>query len=255
MEKILSRRGRQVLQQFAWSNVMLAFDYDGTLAPIVPDPDRAIMRPATRRLVKLLTRLYPSIIVSGRAGADAARFVRGLGFVKVIGNHGLETGRNKTRMARQVASWQPVLQSLLGGRQGIVIENKGLSVSVHYRQSRAKAAARLAIAEAAVHLGPARIIAGKQVVNILPQGAPHKGVAVEKQREQLRCDTVIYFGDDHTDEDVFAVDQPGRLLTIRVGASATSQATFFVRSQDEIDEVIRTLLGCRTDDSRKRTSP
>ena len=49
MRDILSRGNREVLQQFAWSKVLLAFDYDGTLAPIVMDPDRAAMRPTTRR--------------------------------------------------------------------------------------------------------------------------------------------------------------------------------------------------------------
>ena len=51
MKDILSRAHREVLQQYAWSNVLLAFDYDGTLAPIVRDPEKAAMRPAMRRLL------------------------------------------------------------------------------------------------------------------------------------------------------------------------------------------------------------
>ena len=110
--------------------------------------------------------------------------------------------------------------------QGRRIEDKGFSIAVHYRQSREKKNALAAILEAAARLGNVRVIGGKQVVNILPDGAPHKGIALERERERLRCDTAIYVGDDETDEDVFALDQPGRLLAIRVGAASASQAPY-----------------------------
>jgi trehalose-6-phosphatase len=83
-----------------------------------------------------------------------------------------------------------------------------------------KKLARAAILEAAASLGDVRIVGGKQVVNLLPKGAPDKGKALERERERLCCDTAIYVGDDETDEDVFALDQPTRLLSIRVERSA-----------------------------------
>ena len=73
-------------------------------------------------------------------------------------------------------------------------------------------------------LGPVRLVGGKHVVNLLPAGAPHKGLALERARARLGCDTAIYVGDDETDEDVFALDQPGRLLAIRVGRKPSSSA-------------------------------
>ena len=76
MRNILSRANREVLQQFAWSKVLLAFDYDGTLAPIVSKPERAIMRPTTRRLLEELVKLYPCMVISGRAQRDAMRRLR-----------------------------------------------------------------------------------------------------------------------------------------------------------------------------------
>src|SRR5689334_20803650 len=90
MKSILSRGNRAILQQFAWSNVLLAFDYDGTLSPIVREPSKAVLRPSTRDLLELLTHRYPCILISGRAQADALVRVRGLGFREIIGNHGLE---------------------------------------------------------------------------------------------------------------------------------------------------------------------
>jgi trehalose-phosphatase len=102
----------------------------------------------------------------------------------------------------------PLLGRRLSPFKGVRIENKTFSVAVHYRRSREKKKARAAILEAAAALGPIRVIGGKQVVNILPEGAPHKGIALERERHRLRRDTAIYVGDDETDEDVFGLDQP-----------------------------------------------
>ena len=88
-----------------------------------------------------------------------------------------------------------------------------------------------------------RLIGGKQVVNILPAGAPHKGLALERARARLGCDTAVYVGDDETDEDVFALDRPGRLLGIRVGRKRSSSAASYVRAQAEIDRLLRAAPG------------
>jgi len=72
MKDILSRAGREVLQQFAWSNVLLAFDYDGTLAPIVPNPEAATLPETVRADLWTLAR-SPRVhvgVVSGRDLAD-----------------------------------------------------------------------------------------------------------------------------------------------------------------------------------------
>ncbi len=87
-----------------------------------------------------------------------------------------------------------------------------------------------------------RLLGGKQVLNILPAGSPHKGLALERARARLGCDTAVYLGDDETDEDVFAVDQPGQLLSIRVGRKRTSSAAYYIRRQADIDRLLRRLL-------------
>ena len=78
-------------------------------------------------------------------------------------------------------------------------------------------AARRAVLTAARSLEDARLVGGKLVVNLLVPDAPHKGLALERERARSACDTVIYVGDDETDEDVFQLDRPGQLLSIRVG--------------------------------------
>jgi trehalose 6-phosphate phosphatase len=245
MRDILSPAGREVLQQFAWSNVLLAFDYDGTLAPIVLDPGKAAMRPATRRLLVEVAARYPCIVVSGRAQADARRRLRGIPLREVIGNHGIEPWKSTRPMEEEVKRWAPLLVQGLSAFKGVRIENKTFSVAVHYRRSREKKRARTAILKTAAALGRVRLIGGKQVINILPEGAPHKGIALERERARLGCDTAIYVGDDETDEDVFGLDQPGRLLTVRVGPKRTSQASYHVRSQAAIDELLRVLVSLR----------
>jgi trehalose 6-phosphate phosphatase len=242
MSDILSRAGRQVLQLYAWSNVLVAFDYDGTLAPIVRDADKAAMRGATRRLLAKVAAVYPCIVVSGRAQADVQRFLRGIPLRQVVGNHGIEPWHAQRPLMEQVERWAPLLGRRLAGFKGLQIENKTFSIAVHYRRSRHKKEARAAILEAASALGPLRIIGGKQVLNLLPEGAPHKGVALERERDRLGCDTALYLGDDDTDEDVFGMERPGRLLTVRVGARRASQASYHVKNQAAVDVLLETLV-------------
>jgi trehalose 6-phosphate phosphatase len=245
MKDILSHANLDVLQQYAWSNVLLAFDYDGTLAPIVEDPERAPMRDGTRRLLAEIAERYPCIVVSGRSRRDVARWLDGIRLEQIVGNHGIEPWLGTFPVREEVSRCAPILEECLSTLKGVLIENKAFSISVHYRRSREKKKAVAAILQAAARLGNVRVIGGKQVVNILPDGLPHKGMALERERERLGCDTALYLGDDQTDEDVFALDQPGRLLGIRVGAKRTSQASYFVRSQAAVDDLLRLLLELR----------
>ncbi len=245
MRNILSRANREVLAQFAWSNALIALDFDGTLAPIVAEPDRAWMRPSTRDLLAALTRLAPVVVISGRARADALARMEGLQVKAVIGSHGLDPSHATDRYRDEVKRWLPPLERAIAPFKGVTIEDKTFSIAVHYRKARAKREARAAILRAVADLGNARVMGGKQVVNVLPEGAPHKGIALLRERDRLRCDTAIYIGDDETDEDVFELDQPGRLLTIRVGAKRTSSASYCIANQRAIDPLLRMLVELR----------
>jgi trehalose 6-phosphate phosphatase len=245
MKDILSAEGREVLKQFAWSNVLVALDYDGTLAPIVARPERAVLRRETRALLQELARLYPAVVISGRAQPDVLARLRGTGVTEVIGNHGIEPRHTKAGYLAQVRRWLPELRSGLQPLRGVWVEDKTYSLAVHYRQSRQKKLALPAILATAARLGDVRLVGGKQVVNVLPVGAPHKGFALEKARDRLRCDTAIYVGDDETDEDVFGLDQPGRLLSVRVGAKRSSEAAYYLRNQQCVDELLSELLRLR----------
>lgn len=241
MKDILARANLDVLAQFACSNVLLAFDFDGTLAPIVAEPDAAKLRARTRELLERTSRLYPTVVISGRSQADALRRLRGVPVREVIGNHGLEPWRRTAGFASRVQGWIPVLTGALAPLQGVQLEDKLFSLAIHFRQSRERRRAREAIITAAAGLQGARVIGGKLVVNLVPEGAPHKGIALGAARARASCDTAVYVGDDVTDEDVFSLDEPGRLLTIRVGQHRSSRAQFFIENQPAMDELLSRL--------------
>jgi trehalose 6-phosphate phosphatase len=245
MRDLLANGNRGVLNRFVSSAMLLGFDFDGTLAPIVDDPDAARMRARTRQLLQRVCLLYPAVVISGRSVADVRGRLKGVGLLEVIGNHGLEPWRSADEFARQVAAWLPVLHKRLGALKGVVIEDKRFSVAVHFRKSREKRVARLAIEKVVAELQPLRVIGGHQVMNLLPDGAPHKGVALGTARERFNCDTALYVGDDETDEDVFARDEPGRLLTVRIGRKASSHADYFLESQQDIDALLGQLVQLR----------
>lgn len=250
MKNVLATSNRAVLEQFACSTTLLAFDYDGTLAPIVDDPAQARMRNETRELVCQLSKLFRVIVISGRAQTDVLKRVRGMGVLEVIGNHGIEPWNSSNRFIARVQQWCPLLERRLAMFDGVVLEDKLFSLAVHYRGARDKLAAHAAILSAAAELDSARIVGGKQVVNIIPDNAPHKGTTLMRELARLHCDKVIYVGDDETDEDVFALRQPETLLSIRVGAKRASAAAYFVPNQAAVDELLYALC-----ELRARTAP
>lgn len=245
MQYLFSPRNRKTLKEFALSRTLVAFDFDGTLAPIVRDRHRAEIRQSTKDRLAVLASLYPTVVISGRARSDVQRRLRGTGVGNIIGNHGCEPWSTSPGMEKSVQNWLPALKQGLLRFPGVKIENKRFSVAIHYRDERRKRAACAAIAAAARDLPAVRIVGGKQVVNILPGEAPGKGLALEREMRETHCKKAIYIGDDETDEDVFALRGHGRVLTIRVGANRDSLARYYIRNQREIDRLIQTLVDLR----------
>ena len=245
MRAILAARNREILQQYGASRVLLAFDYDGTLAPIVDDPTDAPMRSRTRTLLGKLCHRFHCAVISGRARPDVSRYLRSVAMFAVVGNHGMEPGADRGSAQLAVQRWRGHLSLRLADHSGIRIEDKRLSLSIHYRRATPKRRALAAIWDAVRELPSARLIGGKDVVNVLPEGAPHKGLALENLRRRAGCDTAIYVGDDQTDEDVFGYRTHWPLLGIRVGRSRTTSASYYIRDQKEIDLLLQALLACR----------
>jgi trehalose 6-phosphate phosphatase len=242
---ILERPNTGVLAGFALSNVLLAFDYDGTLAPIAPTPAQARMRAATRRLLARAATLYPCVVISGRSLQDVARRLTGIPVWHVFGNHGLESSSRSRRPAAQTRLWLARLTSALAGHAGVVVEDKGLTVTVHYRNAADRPAAVAAIEAAVVGLPAARVVAGSEAVNLLPLGGEDKGDAVRDALRLFACQSAIYVGDDATDEAAFTALGAQELLAIRVGAAPRSAARYYLESQAEIDRLLQALIDLR----------
>jgi len=123
------------------------------------------------------------------------------------------------------------------------VEDKGLSLAVHYRQSPQKSEAHRRILAATRKLKEVRVLGGKQVVNLVVAGAPDKGDALVAERDRLGCNWVLYMGDDATDEDAFAMD--GNIIPVRVGQKQRSHARYYLRTQAQIDKLLELLVDFR----------
>lgn len=217
----------------------------------MPDRDAAAMRPVTAALFAEVCARYACVVITGRSREDVLPRLEGARVLHVVGHHGLDLADDQEIMARAVASSRRALERALASVDGVEIEDKGLSLAVHYRRSRRRAEARAAIVDAlsADANASVRTIGGKLVVNVVPARAPHKGDALVSLRAREGADAALFVGDDVTDEDVFALDAPFRLLTVRVGASPRSRAAYFVDGQRDIDallgELVRVGGSCR----------
>ncbi len=251
MKYLLARGQRPLLESFTDGNVLVALDFDGTLAPIVADREAASMRGATAVLLREVASRYPCAVLSGRSRADVAARLGDAPVRWIVGNHGIEQEEGSAVRAlpfvERVARVRGMLVDRLQELPGLELEDKRLSLAIHYRAVKDKDAARAFLATLAEELWPeARVIGGKHVVNWLPPGAPHKGHALNALRMQARSPKAIYVGDDVTDEDVFAQDVPDRLLCVRVQKSGWSAAPYYLIDQTEIDELLRVLIAARS---------
>lgn len=245
MRNILTKKNLPTLTDFANSNVLLGFDYDGTLAPLAASPARARMREATLQLLGHVARVYPCVVISGRTHRDLTKRLNRLPLWEVFGNHGIEPWAQSQGSAMQVREWVKHLRDRFAHDSHVVVEDKTYSVTIHYGCVRHGARVSQAVADAVDVLPNVRVIAGHQSVNLLPRDGPDKGVALQRARSALGCQSTIYVGDDGTDEDAFASAPPDLLLGIRIGHSRTSSAMFRLKAQVDIDLLLWTLLAVR----------
>jgi trehalose 6-phosphate phosphatase len=243
MKYILASRNVRELTRLARGRTLLAFDFDGTLAPIEGNRDVARMRGSTARLLERVCTVYTCAVVSGRRRDDVAGRLGRAAVRFVVGEHGADDGTSEVRGHREIAAVLSRLRRTLGGWDGIEIEVKRASLAIHYRHAADPAAARRAIDAVLAHRPPGvRLVPGKRVVNVVSEGAPHKGDAIRRLLRNERAERALYVGDDDTDEDVFRLQTPVPVLTVRVGRAVRSAADYFLRDQREIDVLLKNLM-------------
>ncbi len=247
MRHLFSAAGRDALAALMRRRPLLAFDFDGTLAPIVPRPrDARIPRAVASQLARLARRL-PVAIVTGRAVGD----LRGrLGFEPrfVIGSHGAEDAADAPAveaLTRRLDALRSRIEAHRGAIDGagVFVEDKGPSIALHYRLAPDRDRARAAIDALQLTDDPQlHVFSGKMVENVVAAGAPDKAAAVRSLVERCNCDRAFFAGDDVNDEPVFAAAPP-QWLTVRIGRDDPhSRARFFLDSPAEMAVALQSMI-------------
>ena len=246
MKPLLSPEGAAVIDDIAQERALLAFDFDGTLAPIVEERSAAQMRPETQALLRATAVLYPCAVISGRARSDVLARVADIPLTAVVGNHGAEAGFGPLdrELVAQVRTWADSQMASLAGVEGVEIEDKRFSIALHYRHASDGHAAERRIRDAIAPLAGAVVFGGHAVVNVLPSSAPTKGDALRTLCGRTGAKLAVYVGDDRSDEEAFRSDAVS--ISIRIGESLDSAAQYFLPDQSDIDELLRQLIAGRT---------
>ena len=218
--------------------LLVASDYDGCLSPIVPDPAAAVPLPAALDAfvaVSLHSNVHAAI-VSGRSPEILEQFVGHRDTITLIGNHGsqhdadgdiLEAVAHLTRDLRAVADAYP----------GSVVEPKSLGAAFHHRHVTDERSAIDAANAVAADRG-ARTITGKKVLEFV-FGEGDKGTAIARLAERWDVGRTVFFGDDVTDEAVFAILEEDD-IGIKVGDGET-RAGHRVPDPEGVAEALREL--------------
>lgn len=239
---ILSVSARDALAAFMRPDTLMAFDFDGVLAPIVAVRGRARIRVRTRELLTRLAQHVACIVVSGRQLADLTPRLEGIPLRMVFGNFGHEPPLDGHMPAPVVAVWVSELKRRFRSERGIVVEDKGYSVAVHYRHAPNPDEACRLIEEVLGDMRGGRVLEGLMAVMLVPKGGPTKGSTIQAARRRLGCARAVVLGDDATDEVAFISAPPDRLLSIRVGPAIRTHAAFGLEHQTDVDELLVQML-------------
>jgi trehalose-phosphatase len=244
--------------------LVLTLDIDGTISPIAPTPEQAIVPIETRDAIRRLIRM-PDVhvaLVTGRSVSDALRMIMVEG-AWVVGNHGLEIS-GPGLLSTPATAAQPFVETMAKARTmlaplvratpGAFVEDKRLTLSVHYRLARPdQARALVALAHDVARVLGLRATDGRRVVDLRPLVDIDKGTAVLDLADRfgalLDTASLLYAGDDTTDEDAFVAlsTRAPRAVTVRVEGeedeqSADTAAEFRIAGPIELGRLLRLLL-------------
>lgn len=257
----------QIIEASQGKQIVMFLDYDGTLSPIVEDPDRAFMSDSMRKTVKKLAGCFPTAIVSGRCRDKVYKFVR-LAELYYAGSHGMDikgpAKGSKYKKGSQGVLCQPASEFLpmidevykllvekTKSTPGSKVENNKFCLSVHYRCVDEKKWSELALQVKSVlkEYPKLRLSQGRKVLEIRPTIKWDKGKALEFLLESLgyaNCNDVfpVYIGDDRTDEDAFKVlRERGQGFGILVSKTPKeTSATYSLQEPAEVMDFLQRLV-------------
>lgn len=244
--------------------LFIFLDFDGTLTPITETPDKAVMSKEVKDILREISNKPTAKLafISGRALEDIKNKI-GLENVIYSGNHGLEIEGPKIKFKHLVSPKYKMildrirndLQQKISTIRGVFVEDKGLSLSLHYRMAdKNKIPQVKVIFHETIILylvrNKIKIRAGKMVLEVRPPIEWDKGKIVlwllTRQIFAARKANIlpIYIGDDATDEDAFkALRNKG--LTIFVGEPKESHAQYYLKSPKEVIDFLKRVLSCQ----------
>ncbi|MBI5624300.1 MAG: trehalose-phosphatase [Elusimicrobia bacterium] len=234
---------------------LIALDFDGTLSPLVAHPGSARLSRRTRSLLRCIaTGTRRSVaVVSGRSLADLRKRIRIPGLV-YSGNHGLEIrGQGLDWTHPEAGRSKPLLHALARDLKacvarwpGLLLEDKGLSLSLHHRLAAAPArrAGYRALCSALAPYGRDLVLAeGKKVWEVRSRVDWDKGRAILRiARAKGAGRRILFVGDDRTDEEGFA-SLAGRAVTVRVGPVSRTAALHRLEDQRQVADLLELLCG------------
>ena len=242
----------QALEAIARVPILLvATDYDGTLSPIVDNPDDA--KPVRESIIALRALATLSgthcAVISGRSLSDLASLSSLDGQIMLVGSHGSEFDQDfvRTLTKEQVLLRQRVLDEMhrvAAQDERFHIETKPASIAFHYRNvvdDKAEKAVNELLAGAATWDG-VRVKSGKKVIELAVVHTS-KGDCIDALRHRVGATAVVYFGDDITDEDAF-VRLHGPDVSVKVG-TGESAATFRIHDPTEVARRLARLASAR----------
>ncbi|PON50112.1 Trehalose-phosphatase [Parasponia andersonii] len=255
--------------------IVVFLDYDGTLSPIVNDPDRAFMSDEMRAAVREVAKYFPTAIISGRSRDKVKEFVQ-LSNVYYAGSHGMDimaparplksSGEAKHHaisidkkgndvLFQPAQKFMPAIQEILalleektGNIQGAKIEDNRFCISVHYRRVREEDYGILEekVKSLLQNYPDFHLTTGKKVLEVRPSIEWNKGHALDYLLDTLGFSNSsevlpLYIGDDRTDEDAFkAIRSRGQGFPIIV--STIPKETKASHSLHDPSEVLTFLL-------------
>jgi trehalose-phosphatase len=258
LEHLLSAWSEVAKQLRSAGHILLLLDYDGTLTPIVQSPELADLTDGVRQLLQALARQrrLTLAIISGRALVDLKEKV-GISNIIYAGNHGLEIEGPQVSFVSPLAEeFKPVLRRMhhelsqaLGAIKGVLVEDKGLTLSVHYRQVADDKSTEVEdlferVTGDAARSGKIQVTSGKKVYEVRPAVAWDKGEVLKMLMGKERGALPIYLGDDLTDEDAFkAIENYEGGISVFVGeGDSPTSASYFLQSPDEVAKFLSLLL-------------
>ncbi|KAK4759512.1 hypothetical protein SAY87_022643 [Trapa incisa] len=258
----------QIMDESKGKQIVMFLDYDGTLSPIVDDPDRAFISHKMRTTVKKLARCFPTAIVSGRCMDKVYSFVK-LAEIYYAGSHGMDIrepakgtkykkGSHAGILFQPASEYLPMIDKVYNElvektklTPGAKIENNKFCASVHFRSVDEKKWTELAhqVKSVLKNYPELRVTQGRKVLEIRPPINWDKGKALEFLLESLgfaNCNDVfpIYMGDDRTDEDAFKVlRERGQGIGILVSKyPKETSASYSLQEPSEVMDFLQRLV-------------